>query len=406
MDKGFYKEHGWVLIPNVIPKEYIKIAKEKGIPLVKWSQENIYKPAIAGPPFLNKHVGCAGAYEGKLMELYTSKFSYDLVTSILETEDIFLFNDQMVYKFPGDDFEFAAHADNQFGAENKSGKIHTVNMSWVLDDMTDENGTLELKSLKTNEWTKVYPKEGDIIAINGNCVHRSGTNKSDKPRGLYACVYSEAQINLGNYYTEPFLLKDTTKQHNHYLVNGIPVQQFKGFETYFKKFLDLNKFDRILELGTSRGGLTYYLSTIFNGPIITVDNITKLIDKKVYKVAQVMEADHLSFKTQQNLNKDFISKKGRTLILCDGGDKPSIFGAFAALMKEGDYIGVHDFFTTKEDFDNQSAWSWLECTRDQIKNVIKEYKLKEVDTYMLNIAWGIYKKTGAKVAIPSYSSYI
>ena len=44
MDKGFYKEHGWVLIPGVIPKEYIRIAKEKGIPLVKWSQENIYKP--------------------------------------------------------------------------------------------------------------------------------------------------------------------------------------------------------------------------------------------------------------------------------------------------------------------------------------------------------------------------
>ena len=67
---------------------------------------------------------------------------------------------------------------------------------------------------------------------------------------------------------------------------------------------------------------------------------------------------------------------------------------------------MHDFFKTQEDFNNQKAWSWLECTEDQIKNVIKEYKLEETDTYMLNIVWGIYKKTIEKVAIPSFSSYI
>lgn len=406
LDIESYKENGWLLIPNIIPSKYLSIAKEKGLPLVKWSRENIGKPALAGPSNLNLHVGCAGAFEEELMNLYTSKFSYDLVSSILETEDIFLFNDQMVYKFPGDQLKFEAHTDNQFGAENRSGKIHTVNMAWILDDMTDENGTLELQSTNTGEWIKLYPKAGDILAINGNCPHKSGPNNSDNPRGLYACVYSESQINLANYYTEPFLLKDTNKQSLHSLANGISVQQFKSFERYFKKFLELNKFARILELGTSRGGLTYFLSTIFDGPIITVDNVTKLIDKKVYEVAQVMEADHMSYKTQQHLQKTFISKEGRTLVLCDGGDKPTVFNAYSALIKEGDYIGVHDFFTSKEDFDKQEAWRWLECTEDQIINVIKEYKLEKTDTYMLNIVWGMYKKTVETVAIPSYSSYI
>ena len=199
MDIGFYNEHGYIHIHNIIPEEYLQTAREKGIPLVKWSRENINKPALAGPPTLNLHVGCAGAYEGDLMNLYTSKFSYDLATTLLQKEDIYLFNDQMVYKFPDDNFTFAAHYDNQYGAENKDGKMHTVNMSWILDDFTEENGTLELQSLKTKEWTRVYPKAGDIIAINGNCFHRSGPNESDKPRGLYACVYSEGQINLGNY---------------------------------------------------------------------------------------------------------------------------------------------------------------------------------------------------------------
>ena len=406
MDIGFYNEHGYIHIQNVIPEEYLQTAREKGKPLVEWSRENVNKPALAGPPTLNLHVGCAGAYEGELMNLYTSKFSYDLATTLLQKEDIYLFNDQMVYKFPNDNFTFAAHYDNQYGAENKDGNMHTVNMSWILDDFTDQNGTLELQSLKTKEWTRVYPKAGDIIAINGNCLHRSGPNESDKPRGLYACVYSEGQINLGNYYNEPFLLKDTETQHLHHLSNGIPVQQFKGFEKYFSKFLEINKFDRILELGTSRGGLTYFLSTIFDGPIITVDNETKYIDQKVYNVARVMKADHMSFETQQFLHKEFISKEGKTLVLCDGGDKPSIFNAFAALIKDGDFIGVHDFFVSKEEYEKQNAWNWMECSEDQIKNVIKEYKLEKTDTYLLNIVWGMYKKNTDQIKLPKHSSII
>ena len=53
MDIEFYNEHGYLHIQNVIPKEYLTIAREKGIPLVKWSRENINKPALAGPPELN-----------------------------------------------------------------------------------------------------------------------------------------------------------------------------------------------------------------------------------------------------------------------------------------------------------------------------------------------------------------
>ena len=143
MDIEFYNEHGYLHIQNVIPQQYIEIAKEKGIPPVKWSRENVGKPSLAGPPKLNLHVGCAGAFEGDLMNLYTSKFSYDLATTILQTEDIFLFNDQMVYKFPNDEFTFAAHYDNEYGAENKDGKMHTVNMTWILYEMTEHQGALE-----------------------------------------------------------------------------------------------------------------------------------------------------------------------------------------------------------------------------------------------------------------------
>ena len=408
MDLEFYNEHGWVHIPNIIPPDYLEAAKATGPGLVQWgrTQMRASKPTIAGPPNHNVHVGCAGAYEGVLMNLYTSKFSYDLATSLIGKEDIFLFNDQMVYKFPGDEVVFGAHYDNQFGNENKDGKMHTVNISWILDDMTEENGTLRLKSLKTGEWTTVYPKAGDIIAINGNCYHESGPNNTDKPRGLYACVYSESQINLAKYYTDPFLVKDNSRQHIHTLVEDIVVQQFAGFKDYFRRFLEVNNFSRILELGTARGGLTYYLSTIFDGPIISVDNVTKNIDKKVYNVANIMEADHMSVKTRQFLQDEFISLEGKTLVLCDGGDKPAIFNAYSDLIKEDDIIAVHDYFETKEEWNNQDAWGWCECTKEDIVSGIENNNLTEQDSYMRNIAWIVFKKTSKKVAIPNFSSYI
>ena len=51
MDLSFYKEHGWVHIPNIIPPDYLKIAQTKGPNLVKWGRSLMGKePALAGPP--------------------------------------------------------------------------------------------------------------------------------------------------------------------------------------------------------------------------------------------------------------------------------------------------------------------------------------------------------------------
>ena len=48
----------------------------------------------------------------------------------------------------------------------------------------------------------------------------------------------------------------------------------------------------------------------------------------------------------------------------------------------------------------------MECYEDQLKNVIKEYKLEKTDTYLLNIVWGMYKKNSNKTELPTYSSVI
>jgi hypothetical protein len=77
-------------------------------------------------------------------------------------------------------------------------------MGVVLDDYTTINGTLEMWDKFENNWVEIFPKSGDIIAINGNTLHRSKPNESNDARGLYACVYSEQQINLDKYYRNRF----------------------------------------------------------------------------------------------------------------------------------------------------------------------------------------------------------
>ena len=131
---------------------------------------------------------------------------YNLATSLLGKEDIWLFNDQIVIKKPNDNFVFPEHTDDDVVSVNKDYKIETVNISVILDDFTNENGTLEILSQLTKNWVTTYPKKGDIVAIRGNTLHRSGENKSSESRGLLACVYTEEKLNVDMFYTEKFIL--------------------------------------------------------------------------------------------------------------------------------------------------------------------------------------------------------
>ena len=109
-----------------------------------------------------------------------------------------MYNDQIVVKLPNADFSFEPHTDNTGGGNPNKGK-NTINLCVILDDFTDENGTLQIRD------TKVYPKAGDIIGIHGDTPHQSEPNKSDKPRCLYACVYSDEQIVFHNFYKDPII---------------------------------------------------------------------------------------------------------------------------------------------------------------------------------------------------------
>ena len=187
-----YQLKGWAVIPNVFSKEDLDIMSDWGYNMrVEWDKHSTWK----GVP-------CAGKFSEPLTEIYTSVIMKDLATQILGTPH--LFNDQMVYKLPHDKMDFVPHYDNQYSSQNKSNHIHTVNLSIAVDDFTRDNGALFIKSQDTGEWETVLPKAGDVVAINGSTVHASHENRSNAPRGLYACVYTAEPMKMDGYYSQLF----------------------------------------------------------------------------------------------------------------------------------------------------------------------------------------------------------
>ena len=196
MDVLHYKEHGWVHIENVIPQNLIDIVTEVSQECKQIAVGNEHTPAPYGTRLHWKGLGCASKYEPRLLECYKSEVNRRIATELLQTENLYLFNDQIVLKLPNEEFEFEEHYDNQYSS-NRDNRIHTINLSWILDDFTDDNGTLNMSG------TNIYPKRGDIVAIRGDMIHSSKPNISDKSRLLYACVFTAQEpVIHENFYKE------------------------------------------------------------------------------------------------------------------------------------------------------------------------------------------------------------
>lgn len=204
MDKRHLDIKGWVTIPGIVPDHHVELLRDRGIRLREWVESMKGLSANHGPfqycdlPI----VPCAATIDGSLWEVYRSDYMWDVANTLLGTNP-YIFNDQMVYKLPNDRMEFGWHTDNQFGNANQIG-ARTINCSIIIDDFTPDNGALTVRNADNNKIVDLYPKSGDIIAIDGNCEHSSGKNNTNQPRGLYACVYSDKALHFEQYYNNYF----------------------------------------------------------------------------------------------------------------------------------------------------------------------------------------------------------
>jgi GT2 family glycosyltransferase/23S rRNA U2552 (ribose-2'-O)-methylase RlmE/FtsJ len=192
----------------------------------------------------------------------------------------------------------------------------------------------------------------------------------------------------------------------------------KGFLTYknillaqtpniVKEFSKiLYEFDTIIEIGFNRGGLSIWLN----------DNkreSTKLICYDITnEFNQVSTEEGIDFRIKDcysnssiNEIKREIIKGGRTLVLCDGGDKNFEFNTFSRFIKKGDVIMCHDYCENQNDYHNITSrieWptegeSFYESIKDSIKdNNLLPYKYDEFK----NVLWGSFiKDDGIELSI-------
>ena len=180
-------------------------------------------------------------------------------------------------------------------------------------------------------------------------------------------------------------------------------QQVDNFYTVFEKFLNEIKPVRIIEIGTAQGGFITAVADIMKDvgrcQIRSYDiyeqhwyvDIAKSRNIDI-RIENMFDERYEKLKPEYvNEISNFIQGPGRTLVLCDGGNKISEFNNISDLLKPGDFIMAHDYASSPEYFVEHiqnKIWNWHEISDMYIEDAINRnnlvpYMKEEFD----NIVW-------------------
>jgi len=166
-------------------------------------------------------------------------------------------------------------------------------------------------------------------------------------------------------------------------------QNYNTFEVFYN-FMKEVKPKRILEIGTSIGGMTQFLQYSsdelkLNTKILSLDIHEHSWYDDIIKMGVDLRIENIFKDGYNNIPqeyKDFINGEGITVILCDGGDKIREFNLLSNFIKKGDYVLAHDYAYDKELFDreiNQKIWNWHEIAESDIKDACEKNNLIDYD---------------------------
>jgi len=179
---------------------------------------------------------------------------------------------------------------------------------------------------------------------------------------------------------------------------GFSAQQRPEVVSAFNKLFCRQDFARIIELGSGAGGLTVFLGLygyMSDCEVHTFDS-KNWMPLPTYKlltflgVRVYIQRDVLRDPVTTAYVAGLIGGAGRTLLLCDNGNKNREFNLYAPYLKHGDIIMAHDYVASgKED-----RWKASEVNIDLIRDTITEYNLQDYMCYVFeDVAW-LCKKRG------------
>ena len=189
---------------------------------------------------------------------------------------------------------------------------------------------------------------------------------------------------------------------------GIESMQHPNTILVFNTLFCNEKFDRIIEIGPAWGSLTalFGLYGITNNCEVYSFDINKpweidtcrrvRLNQKMLDQLKInfINEDVFSDKTIKKIIS-LITKPGKCLLLCDGGNKIREFNMFAPYLKLNDMIMGHDYGYDKKSFDNEAKpLSVMELEYiDVEKCIIKQNLEFSYEDIFTKVGWLCMKKS-------------
>lgn len=185
---------------------------------------------------------------------------------------------------------------------------------------------------------------------------------------------------------------------------GLTIMQHIDVDKQFKKLLTQIKPKKILEIGTSAGGLTLMIRDILDEiglPNTTIQ--TYDINTPKYLLEHIKNGVNINVNVRSVFNHNYdnllnasevinyISSDGLTLVLCDGGSKINEFRLLSQFLKQGDIIMAHDYAPNQEYFEkyvNGKIWNWLEIQDKDIQESCSKHNLHPyMENELRDVVW-------------------
>ena len=184
----------------------------------------------------------------------------------------------------------------------------------------------------------------------------------------------------------------TCSRKGRFIYKGYPMQQNNTIFSYFPGFFQQHEFDHVVEIGTSEGGFSLYLhdlSQLHGFTFRTYDVENKLHETPPFDFRHKSAWDGEGF----DEIVDTIELPGKVLLVVDGGDKPKEINLYSPFLKTNDIVICHDYAPTKAYHEEHLntlpyRWNWLEIEDKDIDRT----NLEAINTNLINVAWGAFRK--------------
>jgi predicted O-methyltransferase YrrM len=189
-----------------------------------------------------------------------------------------------------------------------------------------------------------------------------------------------------------------------FIYRNLTTMQHPSIEEKFLKLITTLKPTKVLEIGTSSGGLTLMLRDILdNNGLKSTRLVSYDVNDPKYLRHYLDEGANIELKIENIFNNaydklengqeviDLISSEGTTLVLCDGGSKKNEFRILSDYLKIGDVIMAHDYAPNEEYFQEHihgKIWNWLEIQDSDINDAcLKNNLVPYMDDDFKQVVW-------------------